>query len=167
MGKTKKRQPKGSAFRLSDVIGKDSIVKLKARDKEGVIKELVEHLAKTGRVSKGQVKEIVKRILEREKEGSTGIGNSVAIPHIKQFEGVKRMVGVLGCASDGVEFNAVDGGLCRLFFLFITPKEQTEDDLGVLRKVALLARDAELCAYLATVKDARKIRRVLASLDDS
>jgi len=167
MGKTKKRQPKGSAFRLSDVIDKDSIVKLKAKDKEGVIRELAEHLAKTGRVSKRRVNEIVRRILEREKEGSTGIGNSVAIPHIKQFEGVKKMVGVLGCAPEGVEFNAIDGGLCRLFFLLITPKEQTENDLKVLRKVALLARDAELCAYLATVKDARKIRRVLASLDDS
>lgn len=168
MGKVVKRRRRKDVCRLSDVIDEGSIlIGLKAKDREGVIQELVGYLAERRKIPKSHTKTIVRRILKREEEGSTGIGNSVAIPHLKQYEGVKEMVGVFGCSSGGVDFNAVDGALCHLFFLLITPKEQTEGHIEVLRRVASLARDAELCAYLRTVKDVKKMKRILYSLDDS
>jgi len=166
--KQQEKQTKKFEGRLADVIAEDSIIlNLTANDKEGVIRELVEHLAKTGRLKKKDVEEVVERVLEREKGGSTGIGNGVAIPHIKQYEGVKEMVGVLGCKSVGIDFKAIDGAPCHLIFLLLTPEEQTEEHLKILRKIALLARDAELCAYLRTVNDGKKIRDILISIDSS
>ncbi|MCX7703434.1 MAG: PTS sugar transporter subunit IIA [Planctomycetota bacterium] len=154
--------------KLSDVITEENIiVSLSADCKEGIIRELVEFLVKTGKVGRREKEGIISRVLEREKEGSTGVGNGIAIPHIKQYEGVEEIEGVLGCKPSGVDFRAIDGELCYLFFLILTPKEQTQEHLEILRRIALLAQDAELCAYLRTVGDPKKIRSVLARFDSS
>ena len=71
------------------------------------------------------------------------------------------MVIVVGRTEHGVDFGAVDGQPCRLFFLILTPKEQTEEHIEVLRRIAATARDAELCAYLTKEKDLKKLMRVL------
>ena len=126
---------------------------MKSRVKEDAIGELVEYMAASGKIKARLAGEVVKRILKRERQGSTGIGNGVAIPHIKGYEKVKTMVGVLGRSKGGVDFDALDGGLCHLFFLLVIPKEQTAEHLAVLKRVAGIARDAELCAYLRETDD--------------
>jgi len=148
--------------RLSEIVGEDGFIdSLKNVDKVGVIREMVEEAAKRGRIRAEDVEDVVSRILKREQQGSTGIGNGVAIPHIKQYPGVSEMVVVVGRTKHDVDFGAVDGQPCRLFFLILTPKEQTEEHIKVLRRIAAIARDAELCAYLMKEKNIKQVMRVL------
>jgi len=150
------------ARKLSEIMGKEGFLdSLKSVDKVGVIREMVEASARLGRIKKKDVEEVVKRILKREQQGSTGIGNGVAIPHIKQFSGVDDIVVVMGRTEHGVDFGAVDGQPCRLFFLILTPRKQTEEHLQILRRIASIARDAELCSYLFREQDAEQVLRVL------
>lgn len=148
--------------RLSEIVGEDGFIdSLKNVDKVGVIREMVEEAAKRGRIRAEDVEDVVSRILKREQQGSTGIGNGVAIPHIKQYPGVSEMVVVVGRTKHDVDFGAVDGQPCRLFFLILTPKEQTEEHIKVLRRIAAIARDAELCSYLMKEKSIKQVMRVL------
>lgn len=148
--------------RLSELIGIEGFIdSLKSADKVGVIRELVEEMVKLGRIRKEEVEEVVRRILQREQQGSTGIGNGVAIPHIKQYAGVEDIVVVLGRTKHGVDFGAVDGQPCHLFFLILTPLEQKEEHLHLLRRIASVARDAELCSYLHREESPEQVLRVL------
>jgi len=148
--------------RLSEIVGEDGFIdSLKNADKVGVIREMVEEAAKRGKIRSEDVDDVINRILKREQQGSTGIGNGVAIPHIKQYSGVSEMVVVVGRTRHDVDFGAVDGQPCRLFFLILTPKKQTEEHMRVLRRVAAIARDAELCTYLVKEKNIKQVMRVL------
>jgi len=148
--------------KLSEIVGEEGFLdSLKSADKIGVIREMVEEAASRGKIRAEDVEDVIKRILKREQQGSTGIGNGVAIPHIKQYPGVSEMVVVVGRTGHGVDFGAVDGQPCRLFFLILTPKKQTEEHIKVLRRIAAIARDAELCTYLTKEKDPKQLMRVL------
>jgi len=84
-------------MKILDFLDEKAIsIDLQSSDKESVIKELVNVLAKAGKVS--NEKDMVKILLERESLGSTGIGQSIAIPHGKSSK-TKEMVGVLGLSK--------------------------------------------------------------------
>ena len=90
------------------------VMDLKARDKEGAIKEIAEKLAEGGKlIDKGK---FIKDVLERETLGSTGIGNNVGIPHART-EAVKGFVIGFGKSASGIEFKALDGENVNLVFL--------------------------------------------------
>ena len=71
-------------MKLSDFMVADAITaELSSQNRDEVIRELVGSLANAGQISAGQVQEISQKIIERENQGSTGIGKGIAVPHIK------------------------------------------------------------------------------------
>ena len=102
---------------IMDFLCKDSIiVDLKAQNKKDAIIELIESLKTSKKIKKTD--EIIEVVLEREKLGSTGIGQGVAIPHGKT-DALTEQVGVLGISKKGIEFNSLDGEPVYIIFLFI------------------------------------------------
>lgn len=94
---------------------------LKASKKEAAIREIALSLVPSGKVK--ETDKFIGDILEREKLGSTGIGNGVAIPH-SRTEAVEGIVMAFGRSPAGVEFKALDGAPVSLIFLMGTnPKE--------------------------------------------
>lgn len=94
--------------------------------------------------------EMVGVLLEREKLGSTGVGDGVAIPHGKLFQS-DRLIGCFGRSREGVEFDAVDNGPVHLFFLLFAPANATGGHLRALAEIARLlkgssVREELLCA---------------------
>ncbi|GHT39888.1 hypothetical protein AGMMS49921_00180 [Endomicrobiia bacterium] len=90
-----------------DILDQSTIVvDLKSTDKKSIITELVDVLKNTKKIMK--LDEILNAVLEREKLGSTGIGQGVAIPHGKT-DVLDEYIGVLGISGNGVEFNSLDG----------------------------------------------------------
>lgn len=126
-------------MKLLDFLQRGRIVpRLEARDKHDVLAELSEVLVSTGVVSNGR--DAVHVLLEREKLGSTGIGEGIAIPHGKLRE-LKDVVAVFGRSPEGVDFDSMDGAPVQLFFLLMAPENSASTHLKALARISRLLKD--------------------------
>jgi len=153
-------------MRLLDFLVKEATVEnLVGSDKESVVKEMVGALVRVKVLKERVLEDVVQKVLEREKQGSTGVGNWLAIPHLKQAPYVDRVVGVFGRSKAGIDFGAIDGAACHLFFLLFTPKKEAKNHLEALKRVAELAKDVDFCRYLKDAKDLKEIVELLEEAD--
>ena len=126
-------------MKLLDFLQKERIIpRLGARDKEGVLVELTERLVATQRIKNSR--EAVQVLLEREKLGSTGIGEGIAIPHGKLKE-LDDVVAVFGRSPDGIDFDSMDGAPAQLFFLLMAPENSASTHLKALARISRLLKD--------------------------
>ena len=79
--------------------------------------------------------------MHREQIGSTGIGRGVAVPHAKHAD-IQRIVGIIGHAPGGIDFDSLDGKAVKKIFLFLTPPDQPGDHLRVLERISRMVRAA-------------------------
>jgi mannitol/fructose-specific phosphotransferase system IIA component (Ntr-type) len=116
---------------------------------------------------KGKItqKRIIQQLMEREKISSTGIGNGIAIPHIR-LDGLKEPMVRLAIVKDGLDFNAVDGKVCKIFFLFITPSDQTNRHLQILAKISSILRNNKLRSLLGNTDSPEKAYEILMDGED-
>ncbi|GGY23783.1 hypothetical protein GCM10010384_33750 [Streptomyces djakartensis] len=126
---------------------------LRAGDKESAIREMSELLARTGRVA--DVDELVACALRREAQGTTGLGEEIAIPHAKTDAVTEPVVG-FARSADGVEWDSLDGTKARLVFMIAVPEAAAGDEH--LRILSLLSRK---------LMDAGFRERLLAAPDES
>ena len=141
-------------MKIIDFLKEGAIVPdLKATDKENVIKELVTLLKDIGEISDQE--KIVEIIMEREKLGSTGIGQGIAVPHAKTDQ-VKQIVVAFGFSQKGVNFESLDEEPVYLIFLVLAPVEATGMHLKLLAKIARLLKDKVFCNSLKSCKGKRK-----------
>jgi mannitol/fructose-specific phosphotransferase system IIA component (Ntr-type) len=143
-------------MRMSDFVVREAIVPdLKATNKEGVIREMVDSLRAAGYFKGGEPEDIVKAILKRELLGSTGIGRSVAIPHTKH-PSVDRLIGTVAISRPGVGFESLDGEPVHVLVLLISPQDRPGDHLRALENVSRSLRDDGFVRSLrqATTRDA-------------
>ena len=121
---------------LSDVFKEVNVVPdLSAKDKNGLIEELAEVVVRSEPSIKMQ--SLVQVLLEREKLGSTGIGDVVAIPHGK-LAGIDKPVVAFGRSKKGINFEAMDDQPADLFFLLVAPENTSGMHLQLLAKIARL-----------------------------
>ena len=135
------------------------VIDLKATEKKVAIKELVDSLAKSNKIKDSE--EITKTILEREKLGSTGIGQGVALPHGKT-DVVKEQVGVIGISSNGVEFNSLDGEPVYLVFLLVGPLDAAGQHLKALARITRLFKDK---FFRQALRDAKTVKDVVGIIE--
>lgn len=115
-------------------------INLKARTKKEVLEELVELLVKAGEIEDKE--EMVKVLLERERLGSTGIGEGIAIPHGKT-KAVKKLVAAFGRSPSGIEFDSLDGKPAHIFFLLVAPHDSAGPHLKALARISRLLKDQD------------------------
>jgi len=113
---------------------------LDAADKEDAIGQLVAALAAAKAIPKAKTDTVVREVVERERQASTGIGRGIGIPHARSAH-VKQIVLAIGRLPRGVEFGAVDGERVRLVLLLISPKEHDDDHLKAMKSIVSIARD--------------------------
>ncbi|MEW5802071.1 MAG: PTS sugar transporter subunit IIA [bacterium] len=132
---------------------------LKAETKVGVLKELVQLL-----VNNHQVKDANKALevlLEREKLGSTGIGDGVAIPHAK-FNDIKTLVAAFGRSPKGINFESLDNKPAHLFFLFLAPENSATLHLKILARISRLLKKTTFREALMQAKGSKEIYQAIA-----
>lgn len=113
-------------MKLKDFIVEQAIIAdLQATDRDGVLREMVGSLAEAGQVPSDAIDEIVQALINREKNGSTGFGKGVAVPHVRHAL-VKKMVGTVGRSVRGVEFAALDHQPVYSIFLLLSPQDQDQ-----------------------------------------
>ncbi|MFM9371546.1 fructose-specific PTS transporter subunit EIIC [Streptomyces sp. Da 82-17] len=110
-------------------------LRLDATDKESAIRELAGMLASTGKVA--DTEELVRTALRREAQGTTGLGEEIAIPHAKTDAVTSPVVG-FARSPEGIEWGALDGTQAKLIFMISVPEAAAGDEH--LRILALLSR---------------------------
>lgn len=134
---------------------------LSAADKEAAIREMAELLALTGKV--GDTEALVAAALDREAQGTTGLGEEIAIPHAKTDAVTAPVVG-FARAPEGIEWGALDGTKARLVFMISVPEAAAGDEH--LRILALLSRKLVDPAFRERLLEARGKSAILAVLSE-
>ncbi|WP_273204815.1 PTS IIA-like nitrogen regulatory protein PtsN [Marinobacter subterrani] len=107
--------------------------------------------------------EIFNNLISRERLGSTGIGQGIAIPHCR-LEGLDHVVGVLMTLEESVEFDSIDNQPVDLVFALVVPKEATSEHLELLSQLAEKFNERSFCDRLRQCEDARTLyERMTAS----
>jgi PTS system nitrogen regulatory IIA component len=150
-------------MRITDILREELVVgDLKATDKSGVLAELCAAVA--ARRADLLEKRLLGVLVEREKLGSTGIGEGVAIPHGK-LAGLPALIAVFGRSVAGVDFAAIDGKPTQLFFALFAPENSAGIHLKALARISRIFKNAELRKSLLGAPDAAAIWKQIADED--
>lgn len=142
------------------------IAELKAKDRDGVIAELVSTLYKVGRLGKGNCEEIIKTVIKREEEGSTGMGKGVAVPHAKH-KAVKDVVATVGRSSVGIDFSSLDKQPVYSVILIISPVDNPDKHLQVMESVFKHLQGEKFRKFLSQSEKAEDIEDLLREVDEN
>lgn len=144
---------------LTDLVMPDAVIPaLHANGKKQVLQELAAKAAELTGQDERAVHEI---LLQRERLGSTGVGNGIAIPHGKLAK-LDRLFGLFARLDHPIDFEALDGQPVDLVFLLLAPESAGADHLKALARIARLLRDSSVADRLRESRDARAIYSVLA-----
>ncbi len=91
--------------------------------------------------------EIFNALMAREKLGSTGLGNGIAIPHCKVSE-CKEIIGFLVTLKEAIDFDAIDGKPVDLLFVLVVPDQKSDEHVQALGRLAELFNDEQFCYIL-------------------
>jgi PTS system nitrogen regulatory IIA component len=142
-----------------DLVSPNAVIPaLKVNGKKQALQEIA---AKAAALTGQNERTIFEILLQREKLGSTGVGNGVAIPHGK-LANLGQVFGLFARLERAVDFEALDGQPVDLIFLLLAPEGAGADHLKALARVARLLRDPEVARKLRNSQDADALYAVLA-----
>lgn len=145
-------------MKILDVLHKDAILAdLKALDKKGVLEELVTPVARIAGVNHER---LVRVLMERERLGSTGIGDGIGIPHGK-LKGLGSLVLGFGLSRKGIDFESMDGLPAYIFFLLITPENSTGLHLKLLARISRILKNDPFKKKLLNATDSDEIYSII------
>jgi len=122
-------------MKLSDIMVGDAIVpELKSHTRDDSIVELVESMASAGAIPKKSVKDVIKAVLAREQQATTGIGKGVALPHAK-LKGIKKPIGTIGRSSEGIDFAALDSKPVYSVILLLSSPDNPDEHLQAMETI--------------------------------
>jgi nitrogen PTS system EIIA component len=133
---------------------------LKASSKKHLLEVISE---RAGELSGLSPRRVFDALLQRERLGSTGIGNGIAIPHGK-FEGLDRLVGVFARLDKPIDFEALDGHPVDLVFVLLAPEGAGADHLKGLSRVARVLRNPSIVSKIRTLREPDVIYDILTGL---
>jgi len=142
-----------------------TIMELQATDRDGVISELVSSLEKAGRLGKGECKDIIREVIKREKEASTGLGKGVAVPHIKH-KAVKEVIAAIGLSSRGINFFALDKQPVFSVILIISPVDDPDKHLQAMEYVFKHLQEERFRKFLRQCRNPREVEDLLNEADE-
>jgi PTS system nitrogen regulatory IIA component len=144
---------------LNDLVAPNAIIPaLKVNGKKQTLQELS---AKAAELCGQNERTILEILIQREKLGSTGVGNGIAIPHGK-LPRLGKLFGLFARLDRPVDFESLDGQPVDLVFLLLAPEGAGADHLKALARVARLLRDQDVARKLRDSRDAETLYAVLA-----
>ena len=144
---------------LSDLVAPNAIMPaLRVNGKKQILQEVAARAAELTGQNERTIFEI---LVQREKLGSTGVGNGIAIPHGKLAK-LDKLFGLFARLERPIDFEALDGQPVDLVFLLLAPEGAGADHLRALARVARLLRDPEVARKLRESRDSEALYAVLA-----
>ena len=148
-------------MKLTEMLkGEFILEELKARNKRDVLAELAGVFAKER--THFDAAAMLQVLLERERLGSTGIGDGIAIPHGK-LPGLDEMLLSFGRSSEGIAFDAMDGKPVHLFFLLMAPENSAGLHLKALAKISRMLKDP---AFRGSLLEAKRKEDLLGIIEE-
>ena len=149
---------------LSDLLKPEAILpSMHAQSKKQVLQELSAVAARQTGLSE---REIFDTLLQRERLGSTGVGQGVAIPHGK-LKALDRLVGVFGRLARPVDFDSLDEQPVDVVFVLLAPETAGADHLKALARIARILRDPAMAQKLRSAVNADGLYAILTGLDEA
>lgn len=149
---------------MSDLLAPNRIlVGLRPGSKRQLLQELADEAAA---VTGLPAKPILDSLIQREKLGTTGVGDGLAIPHAK-VTGLPSLMGFFAKLAKPVEFDALDDRPVDIVFLLLAPEDAGAEHLKALARIARVLRDPSMCAQLREVPDADRAYAILTGRSQS
>jgi len=146
-------------MRLRDLIDEAAVkVGLESLDKEECFEEMIDLLVRADRIPDRAG--ALEAIRQREAQGTTGIGQGVAIPHGKH-PSISSLTAAMGTSADGLEFDAVDGDTVHVVFLLLAPVNDPGPHVRALAEIARLVQTPGFYRKLTEAKTAAEALDVL------
>jgi mannitol/fructose-specific phosphotransferase system IIA component (Ntr-type) len=153
-------------MKLSELIHAPSVIAdLTATDRNGVIREMTQSLADHGALDAKDVDAIVRSVVSRENQGSTGFGKGVAVPHVKH-DGVKKMVATIGRSSHGVDFAALDRAPVYTVVMLLSPASAPEEHLAAMERIFRYLQRENFRRFLRQSETREAIVDLIREADD-
>ena len=150
-------------MKIDEILKKESVITdLVGNNKAEVIKEMTQCLKKNNLIQNDQV--LFETLMEREKLGSTGIGENVAIPHGKSDE-ITQIITVLARSKNGVEFESLDQKPVHFICMVIAPAHSTGQHLKVLAKISRIFKSQGLREEIMKARNSDAIYSILINED--
>lgn len=143
---------------LLDILSSDAVLPaVKANGKKQALQEISAHAA---RLTGLDAHDIFETLLQRERLGSTGIGEGIAIPHGK-LTSIEKLFGLVARLEKPIDFEAIDGMPVDFMFLLLAPEAAGADHLKALARIARVLRQPGVLERLRAANDADAIYAVL------
>jgi PTS system nitrogen regulatory IIA component len=139
------------------------IADLQGTDKASILKELSSVLVKPCKATSGE--ELLQVLLDREKLGSTGIGEGIAIPH-GRLKKLKKFFISFGRSAQGVDFDSIDRKPSHLFFLVMAPENSAVDNLKLLSRIVTLLKEPSFKERLIEAPSRKELFQIISEEDE-
>jgi PTS system nitrogen regulatory IIA component len=151
-------------MKLTEILPETLVIPvLRGRTKDEVLRELAQHMAAVHpEINADKLNEV---LWERERLGSTAIGDGIAIPHGK-LPGLGAVMAAFGRHPHGVDFQSLDGNPTKLFFLLVAPEDSVGQHLKALARVSRLLKDRAFRERLLVAEDQDALYRSIREEDD-
>ncbi len=150
--------------KIMDYLSEERVIPdLQGTDKPTILRELSSVLVKPCQVT--SVEDLLQVLLEREKLGSTGIGEGIAIPHGR----LKKLRGFFVCfgrSLKGVDFDSIDGKPSQIFFLVLAPENSAVENLKLLSRIVTLLKESSFKKRLMDAHSQRELFQILSAEDE-
>jgi PTS system nitrogen regulatory IIA component len=150
-------------MKVTEILSPEMVLPdLKGTTKDQVLRELAAGLA--AKFPDINFEELASVLSERERLGSTAIGDGIAIPHGK-MRGVTKIIGAFGRHRGGVDFDSLDGNPTHIFFVLVAPEDSASLHLKALARVSRLLKDDEFRKRLINAADTAEIYKLIREED--
>ena len=152
-------------MKLTDLVVPDAVIAdLKATQRDEVIEELVSALIEAGAAPASLKPLLIAEILKREKNGSTGFGKGVAVPHVKHAD-LPKLAAAVGVSRSGVDFNALDKQPVYAIFLLLSPKDKPDEHLQAMEGIFSNLQKDRFRSFLRQAQSREDIVDLLGEAD--
>ena len=145
-------------MQIADLLSPEGVIpSLKAKDKKHLLQQLAERASHLVHIPDRRVFET---LLERERLGTTGVGQGIAIPHGRLAD-IKKIMGVFARLETPIEYEAVDDQPVDLVFMLLAPEGAGADHLKALARVSRLLRNQTACEKLRSATSSEALYAIL------
>lgn len=153
-------------MKMQDIVSKQSVIaRLESDSRDAVIKELVDALIRAGKADAALRSDLIAKVLEREKRGSTGFGKGVAVPHVKHPD-VETMSAAIGISETGVDFDALDKQPVYSFILLLSPLSRPDEHLQAMEVIFKNLNQDSFRRFLRQSSSAEDVMTLLEDADN-
>jgi nitrogen PTS system EIIA component len=147
--------------KIQDILQKNGILtNLESTDKSEILTQMAKYLASLYDITDQDL--IVRKIIDRETEMSTGIGYGIAIPHAR-IEGIDRLFMIAGRSVKGIDFNSIDEQPVHLLFMMLSPANASSQYTNILSSLSRIMSYEEIRNSLVESDDAEKFLGIIVA----